>query len=59
MGCPTGVRKALTSLPWVRQAQVNFNTKQAIVTADAARYDEKTMLKALEEAGYGGKVVKK
>jgi copper chaperone CopZ len=52
------VRKALTSLPWVRQVQANFVTKQAIVTADTARHDEKAMLKALEDAGYGGKVVK-
>jgi hypothetical protein len=37
---------------------VNFGTKQAIVTADPARYDEKAMLKALEAAGYGGRVVK-
>jgi copper chaperone CopZ len=51
------VRKALTSLPWVRQVQVNFDKKQAIVSADAARYDEKAMLKALEDAGYGGRVV--
>lgn len=51
------MRKALTSLPWVRQAQINFHTKQVIVTADAARYDEKAMLKALEDAGFGGKVV--
>ncbi len=58
MGCPAGVRKALTSLPWVRQTQVNFDKKQATVTADAAKYDEKAMLKALEDAGYGGKVVK-
>ena len=58
MGCPAGVRQALTSLPWVRQAQVNFGTKQATVTAEAARYDQKAMLKALEEAGFGGKVVK-
>jgi copper chaperone CopZ len=52
------VRKVLTSLPGVRQVQVNFDTKQAIVTADAARYDEKAMLKALENSGYGGKVMK-
>jgi copper chaperone CopZ len=37
---------------------VNFETKQAIVTADAARYDEKAMLQVLEDAGYGGKVVR-
>ena len=36
---------------------MNFDTKQAIVTADAARYDEKAMLEALEAAGFGGKVV--
>ena len=53
------MRKALTSLPWVRQAQVNFDTKRATVTAEAAKYDEKIMLKTLEEAGFGGKVVKK
>lgn len=58
MGCPAGVRQALTSLPWVRQAQVNFETKRATVTAEAARYDEKAMLKTLEDAGFGGKVVK-
>ncbi|MEK7281090.1 MAG: heavy metal-associated domain-containing protein [Chloroflexota bacterium] len=58
MGCPAGVRKALTSLPWVRQVQVNFDTKQAIVTADAARYDEKVMFKALEDGGFGGTLVK-
>jgi copper chaperone CopZ len=52
------VRKALTSLPWVRQVQVNFDTKQATVGVDATKYDEKAMLKALEDAGYGGKVVK-
>jgi copper chaperone CopZ len=52
------VRKALTSLPWVRQVQVSFEKKQATITADPARYDEKAMLKALEDAGYGGTVVK-
>ena len=57
MGCPAGVRRALSSLPWVRQVQVSFEKKLAVVTADAARYDEKAMLKALGDAGYGGKVV--
>jgi copper chaperone CopZ len=52
------VRKALTSLPWVRQVQVNFDTKQATVKADAAGYDEKAIFKALENSGYGGRVVK-
>jgi hypothetical protein len=52
------VRKALTSLPWVRQVQVDFSRKQATITAVADRYDEKALLKALEREGYEGKVVK-
>ena len=52
------VRQALTPLPWVRQVQVNFDNKQAVVTAEADRYDEAALLKVLEKAGYGGKIVK-
>jgi hypothetical protein len=37
---------------------VNFDMKQAIVTVDATRYDEKAMLRVLEDGGYGGKVAK-
>ncbi len=46
------------SLPWVREVKVNFEKKQATVTADAAQYDEKAMLKALKDEGYSGKVLK-
>ncbi len=53
------MRKALETLPWVRQVQVNFDKQQAVVTADAAKYDEKALLRALEKAGYGGKVLNK
>ncbi|MBI1914382.1 MAG: heavy-metal-associated domain-containing protein [Planctomycetes bacterium] len=53
------MRKALETLPWVRQVQVSFEKKQAVVTADATKYDEKALLRALEKAGYGGKVLKK
>ncbi len=52
------VRRALTSLPWVSRVQVNFDKKQAVVTAEAEKYDEKALLKVLEKAGYGGKIVK-
>jgi copper chaperone CopZ len=52
------VRKALAALPWVRQVRVDFDKQLAVVTADARRYDEKALIKALEKAGYGGKVVK-
>ena len=46
------------SLPWVRQAQVDFDKKQAVVTVEVEKYDEQALLKALEEAGFGGKVAK-
>jgi len=36
---------------------VDFPKKQATVTAEAEKYDEKALLKALEKAGFGGKVV--
>ena len=52
------MRKALTSLPWVRQVQVDFDRKQATVTAVADQYDQMALLKALEKEGYKGKVVK-
>jgi copper chaperone CopZ len=52
------VRKALEALPWVRKVEVNFDKKQALVTADTKKYDEADLLKALEKAGFGGKVEK-
>jgi len=52
------VQKALQTLPWVRKVQVDFAKKQAVVTVETERYEEKAMLKALEKGGFGGKVVK-
>lgn len=51
------MQKALTSLPWVKKAEVIFEKKQAVVTADAGRYDEKALLKVLDKAGYPARVV--
>ncbi len=53
------MRKALETLPWVRQVQVSFERKEALVTAEANRYDEKALLRALTKAGYFGKVIKR
>lgn len=58
MNCPPRVREALTSLPWVRQAQVNYERKQAVVVVETERYDESAIVRALEQAGYEGKAVK-
>jgi copper chaperone CopZ len=52
------VRRALESLPWVRKASVDFEHKQATATVVSEDYDEASLLKALKDAGYGGKVVK-
>ena len=52
------MQKALETLPWVRKVQVDFAKKQAVVTAEVEKYDEKALLKALNKGGFGGKVVK-
>jgi copper chaperone CopZ len=52
------VRKALESLPCVRKVQVDFDKKRVQVTVETEKYDEKTMLDALEKDGFGGKVEK-
>jgi hypothetical protein len=53
------VQKALESLRWAKQVQVDFNRKQATFRAEPARYDENAVVRVLEEAGFAGsKVVK-
>ena len=37
---------------------MGFANKQAVVTIETEKYDEKALVKALEKAGFGGKVVK-
>lgn len=56
--CVAKVQKALAALPGVKQVQVDLRRKLAVVTADADKCDEKALLKALDQSGYGGKVVK-
>lgn len=52
------MRRALESLPWVRKATIDYEQKQATITAVSKRYDEAALIKALKDAGFGGKVVK-
>jgi copper chaperone CopZ len=49
-------RTALESVPGVRKAEVDFNKKEAYVTADKKSVDIPAMLKALEKVGYHGSV---
>jgi hypothetical protein len=51
------VRDALATLPWVKDVQVNYDRKQATFTAEIARFDEASIVSALEKEGFGGKVV--
>ncbi|MBP1685522.1 MAG: hypothetical protein H6Q33_1665 [Deltaproteobacteria bacterium] len=49
-------RTALESVPCVRKAEVDFNKKEAYVTADKQRLDIQAMIKALAGVGYQGSV---
>lgn len=50
------MRDALTSLPWVKEAKVDYATKQAVVKVDAAQYESEKLIAALKRDGYDGKV---
>lgn len=52
------MRKALESLPCVRKATIDFANKQVTATVVSKSYDEKALLKALKDAGFGGSVAK-
>lgn len=50
--CPITVRKALTQVPGVRQAEVNFDKRLAMVTFDDSRTSVDALTQATEDAGY-------
>jgi copper chaperone CopZ len=53
------VRKALESLPWAKNVEVDGESKQATFRADPERYDEKAIVRVLDKAGFeDSKVVK-
>jgi len=56
--CAAKVQKALASVPGVKQAQVDLGKQQAVVAVEAAKCDEQALVKAVEKAGYGAKVMK-
>ena len=43
-------------MPGVRNVEVNFANKEAVVTADKQGFDPKPLLDALSKAGYPGSV---
>lgn len=50
MACPAAVRDALSSLPWVKSAKVDFATKQAVITVDDERYNAVEFTAKLKQA---------
>ena len=49
------MREALDSLPWARNAEIQFEKQQATVTVDTEEYEPEALIQALEAAGFGGK----
>jgi copper chaperone CopZ len=49
-------RTALETVPCVRKAEVDFNKKEAYITADKKTLDVQAMIKALDSVGYQGSV---
>ena len=56
--CAAKVQKSLATVPAVFQAQVDKAKDQAVVVVAESKYDEPALLKAIQQAGYSGKLVK-
>lgn len=50
--CPITVKTALTQVPGVRQAEVNFDKRLATVSFDDSRTRVDALTQATEDAGY-------
>ncbi|WP_210542733.1 mercury resistance system periplasmic binding protein MerP [Rhodoferax sp. PAMC 29310] len=50
--CPITVKKALTQVPGVSQARVNFDKRQAVVVFDDAQTNVAALTAATANAGY-------
>lgn len=50
--CPLTVKKALTKVPGVSQAEVSFDKRQATVNFDDARTSVDALTRATRDAGY-------
>ncbi|MEO5659522.1 MAG: mercury resistance system periplasmic binding protein MerP [Polaromonas sp.] len=50
--CPITVKKALTKVQGVSQAEVNFDKRQATVTFDDAKTNVQALTRATKDAGY-------
>jgi periplasmic mercuric ion binding protein len=54
--CPITIKKALTDVDGVTDAEVSFDKKEAVVTFDDAKTDVPTLIEATTDAGYPSRV---
>lgn len=54
--CPITIKKALTEVDGVTDAEVSFDKKEAVVTFDDAKTDVSTLIEATTDAGYPSRV---
>lgn len=57
--CPITVKKALQRVPGFLDAQVDLDTRRAVVRYDDAKATPESLAKAVSEAGYPAAVVRK
>jgi mercuric ion binding protein len=50
--CPITVKKALTQVPGVSRAEVNFDKRLATVTFDSTKASVEALTRATKDAGY-------
>ena len=55
--CPITVKKALTQVPGVSQANVNFDKRQAVVTFDDTKTNIGALTQSTKNAGYPSNLV--
>ena len=55
--CPITVKKALTQVPGVSQASVNFDKRQAVVTFDDTKTNIGALTQSTKNAGYPSNLV--
>jgi len=54
--CPITVKKALSKVPGVSRAEVNFEKRLAVVTFDDAKTSVDALTRATKDAGYPSKL---
>ena len=55
--CPITVKKALTNVPGVSQAEVSFEKRQTTVTFDDTKTSVEALTRATKDAGYPSTLV--